>query len=317
METTKRKMVWLDTDIGSDIDDALTLAYLLGRSDVDLLGISTVTVSSVERARLAAAICRDLDQPNLRVFAGADRPLLHASRQTEYPQTEAVDPAIAGEVDEQVAKTGAHIEAMYRAALRWPGEVHLLAIGPLTNLALLVRTHPDVADLLAGVTLMAGRYYGRGPAESDWNVWCDPYAAAIVFESFRNIRAVGLDVTLQTTRPAAEIWKVFQPAGPTVSRAIEIFMRKQNREKICLHDPLAAACLVDEQVLQFERGQVQVEINGSVADGVTMFRQKADGPHWVAKAVDLKRFCADYEQTLNGIALGRDKQQQHTLKSGR
>jgi purine nucleosidase len=296
MDRSERKMLWLDTDIGGDIDDALTLSYLLGRPDVDLLGISTVTVSAVERAKLAAAICRDMGQPNLRVFAGADRPLIHPHRQTEYPQTEAVDPAMAAEVDEQVAKTGAHVEAMYRAALRWPGEVHLLAIGPLTNLALLVRTHPDVADLLASVTLMAGRFYG--PALPDWNVWCDPHAGAIVFGSFKNIRAVGLDVTLKTTRPGEDVWKVFRPAGPTVSRAIEIYLRKQKQETICLHDPLAAACVVDEQVLRFEAGTVQVETDGKATEGVTVFRPKADGPHRVAKEVDLERFRADYEQVL-------------------
>jgi len=291
-----RKMLWLDTDIGTDIDDALTLSYLLARPDVDLLGISTVTVSAVERAKLAAAICRDMGQPNARVFAGADRPLLHQHRQTEYPQTEAVDAAMAAETDEQVASTGAHVEAMYRAALRWPGDVHLLAIGPLTNLALLVRTHPDVADLLASVTLMAGRFYG--PAQPEWNVWCDPHAAAIVFESFKNIRAVGLDVTLKTTRPAEDIWKVFRPAGPTVSRAIEIFIRKQKKERICLHDPLAAAAVVDDQVLQFEPGTVQVEMAGKAAEGVTIFRARSDGLHRVAKEVDLERFCADYERVL-------------------
>lgn len=296
METINRKMVWLDTDIGTDIDDALTLSYLLSRNDVDLLGISTVTISTLERAKLAAAICRDMGQPNLRVFTGTDHPLIVPHRQTEYPQTAALDAAVAAEVDEQIAKTGAAVEAMYRAALRWPKQVHLLGIGPLTNLALLVRTHPDVADLLAGVTLMAGRFFG--PALAEWNIWCDPHAAAIVFESFKNIRSVGLDVTLQTTRPSEEIWKVFQPAGPTVSRSIEIFMRKQNRPTICLHDPLAAACLVDEKVLGFERGQVQIEINSGPTDGVTVFRPKDDGPHLVAKTVDLERFRKDYEQTL-------------------
>lgn len=299
MENPERKMIWLDTDIGTDIDDALTLAYLLARPDIDLLGISTVTVSSVERAKLAAAICRDMDQPNLRVFAGAERPLIHPHRQTGYPQTAAVDDAMAAEVDSQVAKTGAAVEAIYRAALRWREQVHLLAIGPLTNLALLVRTHPDVVDLLASVTLMAGRYYG--PALHEWNVWCDPHAAAIVFESFQNIRAVGLDVTLQTTRPAEEIWKVFQPAGPVVSKAIDIFMRRQKKDRICLHDPLAAACMVDDQVLQFERGLVQVETNTGIAEGVTAFRPKADGPHKVARSVDLARFAASYEQALAGI----------------
>jgi len=299
MNSSERTMIWLDTDIGTDIDDALALACLLARPDIDLLGISTVTVSAVQRARLAAAICRDVRQPNLRVFAGADRPLLCAPRQTEYPQTEAVDAATAGNLEQQVATTGAHIEAMYRAALRWKGEVHLLAIGPLTHLALLVRTHPDVADLLAGVTIMAGRYYG--PALPEWNVWCDPHAAAIVFESFKEVRAVDLDVTLKTTRPAQEIWNIFQPAGPTLTRAIEIFIRKQKHERICLHDPLAAACLLDPQILQFERGTVQVETVGLAAEGVTVFRPAADGPHLVAKEVDLARFCTAYEQALANL----------------
>ncbi len=296
MDRKDAKFMWLDTDIGSDIDDALTLAYLLSHPGADLLGVSIVTGPTVPRARLAAAICRDLDQPNLRVFTGAARPLLVASRQSEAPQAEAVDPALVAELDEQVATTGAHVEAMYRAALRWPGEVHLLAIGPLTNLALLVRTHPDVVDLLASVTVMAGRFFG--PALPEWNVWCDPHAAAIVFDSFKDVRAVGLDVTLRTTRPAEEIFKAFQPAGPTVGEAIEIFMRKQKNETICLHDPLAAACLLDPQVLKFERGQVRVETAGAAADGVTVFREKADGPHLVAKDVDLAKFRQSYEQVL-------------------
>ncbi len=295
-EVNDKKMVWLDTDIGTDIDDVLALSYLLARPDVDLLGVSTVTLSAVERGRLAWAICRDLGQPNLRVFAGTDHPLIHPHRQTEYPQTEAVGEALASRIDEQVAKTGAAVEAMYRAALRWPNQVHLVAIGPLTNLALLVRTHPDVADLLASVTLMAGRFYG--PALHEWNVWCDPHAAAIVFESYKNIKSVGLDVTLQTTRPAEDVWNAYKPAGPTVSRAIDIFIHKQKSSRICLHDPLAAACLFDDQILQFEQGQVLVETNTGVAEGVTVFRATADGPHQVAKTVDLDRFCSNYEQTL-------------------
>ena len=119
-----------------------------------------------------------------------------------------------------------------------------------------------------------------------------------MFESFQSVRAVGLDVTLKTTRPAEDIWKVFRPAGATVSRAIEIFIRKQKKERICLHDPLAAAAVVDDRVLQFEPGTVQIETEGKAAEGVTVFRPKPDGPHRVAKEVDLERFRADYEQVL-------------------
>jgi len=303
MASIDKKMVWLDTDIGTDIDDALALAYLLSRTDVDLLGISTVTVSVVDRAKLAAAICRDFGREHVRVFTGADQRLMGEARQYEYPQTAAVTDEQAKAVEEQIAKSGAAVEAMYRAALRWPGEVNLIAIGPLTNLALLVATHPDVADLLASVTLMAGRYYG--PAWREWNVWCDPHAAAIVFSRFRNIRAVGLDVTTKTTRPAEEILRIFGPASQTVARAIEIFMKKQNHQTITLHDPLAVASLFEPDILKFERGTVQIETSGQHTEGVSVFRPSDDGPHQVAKSIDLARFNSHYEQVLS--AAGRTR----------
>jgi len=296
MESSGKKMVWLDTDIGTDIDDVLALSYLLSRPDIDLLGISTVTVSAVERARLAAAVCRDFGREHIRVFAGADHPLLRKPRQYEHPQTAAVEAKKIPELQDQVAETGAAVEAMYRAALRWPGEVHLLAIGPLTNLALLVRTHPDVVDLLADVTLMAGRFYG--PPLREWNVWCDPHAAAIVFDAFEQIRSVGIDVTRRTTRPASEIKQVFAPAGPTAAKAIDIFINVQKHDTITLHDPLAAACLVEQNILEFETGEVHIETAGEVTEGVSVFRADPGGPHRVAKDLDLDRFCRHYERTL-------------------
>lgn len=304
MNTAERNMIWLDTDIGTDIDDALALSYLLARPDVELVGISTVTLGAVARARLAAAICREMGQPNLRVFAGTEHPLLVPHVQTTNFQTDAVDAAMTEAVAPQVATTGAAVEAMYRALLRWPRQIHLLGIGPMTNLALLVRTHPDAAELPASVTFMAGQYFG--PANPEWNVRCDPHAMAIVLEVFRNIRAVGLDVTLQTSRQAKDIWKIFEPAGSTVRRAIDIFVEHKKRDFMWLHDPLAAACLLDDQILHFERGEIVIETNSGVAQGVALFRGKPDGPHLAARTVDVDRFTKHYEKTMTGFqAIGQ------------
>ena len=153
--------------------------------------------------------------------------------------------------------------------------------------------------LLASVTVMAGRFYG--PPYHEWNIWCDPHAAAIVYGTFKHVRSIGLDVTVRTTRPAAEIKKAWAPAGPTVAKAIDVFA--EQRDRITLHDPLAAAAIVDESILQFEAGKISVETIGPETDGVTVFRPNPDGPHEVAKQVDVDRFRENYERTLASARL--------------
>ena len=125
--------VILDTDIGSDIDDAVCLAYLLAQPRCDLLGITTVSGQVVERAKLASAQCTVAGRDDIPILPGIAQPLLGPQLQPEAPQASTLDRwSHRTEFPENEA-----IEWMRRTIRANPGEVTLLAVGPLTNVATL------------------------------------------------------------------------------------------------------------------------------------------------------------------------------------
>ena len=137
MFTSEKRKVLLDTDIGSDIDDAVALAYLLANPACELLGITTVAHESEKRAMLASALCK-VARRNLPIFPVADAPLIIPS--TRYPPNQAA--RLPFWPHETTFPRGSAIEFLRTTIRRHPGEIDLLAIGPLTNIALLFTTDP-------------------------------------------------------------------------------------------------------------------------------------------------------------------------------
>ncbi len=283
--------ILLDTDIGSDIDDAVCLAYLLAQPECRLLGITTVSGEAGKRAMLASALCKAAGK-DVPIFPGAEAPLLVAPRQTEAPQAAAL-PRWEHDSEFPVGET---IEFMRGTIRDNPGEVVLLSIGPLTNLALLFRTDPETASLLKGLVMMCGlfanRLAGVGPVE--WNARCDPHAAAIVYEAAPAIhRSVGLDVTCQVTMGAEQVRQrlAAELLRPVLDFA-EVWFRQ--RETITFHDPLAATTLFDDEICTFERGTIDVELTSPRLAGTTFWKPDASGRHEVALEVDSERFFEHY-----------------------
>lgn len=285
----------LDTDIGSDIDDAICLAYLLARPDCELLGITTVTGQAVERAKMASALCR-LAGRAIPILPGAESPLLAPQLQPEAPQAA----ALANWPHETSFPRGQAVEFLRQTIRQHPGEVTLLTIGPLTNIALLFKVDPDIPALLRGLVMMAGvftnRQAGVGPAE--WNARLDPHATAIVYAAPAAAHhSVGLDVTSRLKLGRAEVQRRFQ-AGllrPVLDFAGVWF---RQRDTITFHDPLAALCLFEEDICTFERGRVEVELLSDRLKGVTSWSPDPAGPHQVALDVDepgfFERFFAPF-----------------------
>jgi purine nucleosidase len=174
--------VLLDTDIGSDIDDALALAYLLRQPQCELVGITTATGDTAKRAALAAWLCQEAERPDVPVRAGLRGPLLTGPGQAEVPQYA----AFTGTTADRCPNTGScAIEFMREAIHSRPGEITLLAIGPLTNVAALFASDPAIPGLLKQVVLMCGTYghtYAGRLCHTEWNAHCDPVAAAVVFQ---------------------------------------------------------------------------------------------------------------------------------------
>lgn len=284
----ERRCVLYDTDIGSDIDDAVALAYLLRQPQCNLLGITTVTGEPERRAALASALCQAAGRGDIPICSGAAKPLLVEQRQKTCPQA-----SILSQWSHRKDFAPNEAVQFMRSVIRSrPGEVSLLAVGPLTNVGLLLALDPEIPHLLRELVLMCGVFTQNG---TEWNAIGDPHATAIVYGA-RVARHVsyGLDVTRQCQLPAEECRQRFQGGAlDVVLAAAEVWFSRSH--VLTFHDPLAAACLFDPGICTYADGRVMVELDSRQAQGMTHWDvQVPVRPHQVAVAVDTERFFAHY-----------------------
>jgi purine nucleosidase len=272
----------LDTDIGSDIDDAVCLAYLLANPDCELLGITTVTGEGELRARMASALCK-ISKVYVPIYIGAEEPLLVQQRQPQAPQASAL---ARWDHDTGFSK-GKAVLFMGDLIHRHPGEITLLTIGPLTNVALLFKTDPEIPSLLKRLVMMCGAFE---KSRLEWNAMLDPHASAIVYRTLTPIhRSIGLDVTLQLSLKANEVRSRFQvPLLRPVLDFAEVWF--EHTDVITFHDPLAATTIFDDDICSFTRGQVEIELDDKDNLGKTHLHSSSSGPHEVALQVNPERF---------------------------
>ncbi len=290
--------ILLDTDIGSDIDDAICLAYLLAQPQCELLGITTVSGEPVRRAMMASAQCK-LAGKEIPIYPGAADPLLIAQGQPYAPQAD----ALAAWSHETKFPQGEAVEFLRRTIRANPGEITLLTIGPLTNIALLFATDPEIPHLLKRLVLMCG-VFGERPGHQgkplEWNALLDPHATAIVYRAPVAVhRSYGLDVTTKVVMQADEVRRRFQ-AGylrPVLDFAEVWFQR---RPSITFHDPLAAVGIFDPTVCTYDVGQVDVELTAADRLGQTKWQGGVDGKQEIAVAVNAERFFDHYFSVLAG-----------------
>ncbi len=198
--TTERIPVLLDTDIGTDIDDAVCLAYLLRQTRCELVGITTVTGEPEKRAMLADAVCRAAGREDIPIHSGVATPMLTESIQSTASQAAVLD-RFPHRTD---FAPNTAVEFLRRTIRSRPGEITLLAVGPLTNIGLLFAGDPEIPRLLKGLVLMCGLFNPRTSYGNvrEWNAFGDPYATAIVYRApIRPHVSFGLDVTTRCTMP--------------------------------------------------------------------------------------------------------------------
>lgn len=286
--------VLLDTDIGSDIDDAVCLAYLLKQPRCELLGVTTVTGEPEKRAMLASAICKAAGRDDIPIRSGSADPILVEQRQRRAPQAE----VLPGWQHEEEFEPHAAVEFLRKTIRSRPGEITLLAIGPLTNIGLLFALDPEIPEMLRSLVLMNGAFTGRLPslAPLEWNAIGDPHATAIVYRrapAGRHI-SVGLDVTTRCVMPAEECRRRFK-GGPleVVADMAEVWFKRAGG--ITFHDPLAATIIFEPDVCKYQEGKVEVEIESKKLAGLTMWNPNAsEKPHKIAVEVDPERFFDHY-----------------------
>ena len=297
--------VLFDTDIGSDIDDAVALAYLLAQPSCDLVGITTVSGQPVTRAKLASAICRAAGRV-VPIVPGEEDRLDGPTRQPNVQQA-----TVLGDWphDTDFREQGA-VEFMAATIRNNPGEITLLAVGPMTNVGKLFTEHPDVPGLLKSLHLMCGNFIKtdgqRTLPGAEWNAHCDPAAASTVYSTpilgrvsadgildVSGHTSIGLDVTNQVVMNSEEVRRHFQhPLLQPVLQMSEVWFNE--REQLKFHDPLAAVTLFDDTICEYEQGTATVIRSDGRDDGSIGWEPAAAGPHRVGVTVDSARFFDSY-----------------------
>src|ERR1019366_3014339 len=179
--------VFVDTDIGDDIDDALALALLLCSPEVFVVGISTVFGDTYLRARLAAYLLQIYEASGIPVAAGQGQPLLLRHRPSGACQAT----VLPTNFTEPLSSLSGP-ELLIQAAHMYPGQLTLICLGPLTNVALALQQEPHLVSLLRQVFFMGGASRLSRP---DWNVRSDAQAAYLFLEARLPTTMVGLNVT--------------------------------------------------------------------------------------------------------------------------
>lgn len=310
MSTAATEKILLDTDIGTDVDDALTLAYLLMQPRCDLLGVTTVTGDAERRAKLVSVLCK-VAGVDIPIYPGPEETMVIEQREKYAPQAD-----ILARWDHQSEfPRGQAIEFMRTTIRENPGEVTLLGIGPMTNIGLLFAVDPEIPAMLKGLQLMCGKFAGFPtkatglicsafePSDHDSitrsgaleaNACIDPHATSIVYRhDTPRHRSVGLDITRQVTIPGERFKKSFTHDihKPIVEMA-EVWFQEWE-ELVTFHDPLAAAAIFNDDLLTFARGEV-TELNSQLLQGYTYWNEAPDGRHEVAIDVDKEAFFTEY-----------------------
>lgn len=286
--------VVFDTDLGTDVDDCLALALILGSPELALEGITCVHGAVGLRARMARKLLGLRGRADVPVMVGVEQPILgrrpiywpgHEGTGLLGPEDEALEP------DPEPA-----VDYLVRVVMANPGQIHLLAVGPLTNVALAFLAEPRLGANLAHLTIMGGALRGPDRLElpyGEHNIVLDPEAAEIVLAAGAPTTLVPLDVTTRVAiRPegAARIRAGGTPFHEAVAGQVEVYPPFAARGWTNLHDPLAAAVVVRPDLVAFRDLHVDVETEGRHSAGATLMRapsEAAPANARVALAVDV------------------------------
>lgn len=308
--------ILLDVDTG--IDDALALLYAIASPEADLLGVSCVAgnVSLVEVTNNTAAVLDLAGRSDVEVAAGYAQPLtrpLVTTPETHGP-TGTGHATLATSPDRLSSRSG--IDLVIDTVRDRPGEVTLVALGPLTNVAVALEREPRLLSLLRRLVIMGGcfRVAGNTAPRTEWNMHVDPEAAKAVFAAARRDTRrpplmMPLDVTEQARLLPHHVERMARLAGtsleslePLVSRpqpvmsfvadALRFYMEFHQRYDgfygAFVHDPFAVAAALDPTLMTEVETTVDIETVGELTTGETVadFRNSWGGRPSVAIAVE-------------------------------
>jgi inosine-uridine nucleoside N-ribohydrolase len=275
-----RPRLLLDCDPGHD--DAM--AIVAAARHADLVGITTVAGNArLERTTHNARVIRDLLGLDVPIHSGSPRPLLSEPRVGTFVHGESgLDGA---DLPEPVtALDGTDAVSFIIDTCRTTDDLWLVPVGPLTNIALALRSAPDIAHRIAGISLMGGGTFGNWSPVGEFNIWADPEAAAIVFGYGGRLIMAGLDVTYQFQTTPERIARVRALPGVLASTFAELFdffsgnyLSRHDPGTIvgaAVHDPLAVLAVTHPSLFERSHHHVVIETRGEHTRGMTVIDRR-------------------------------------------
>ncbi len=268
----------IDSDPG--LDDALAIGLAVARPEIDLLAVTTVGGNADVRhcTTNALRLLHLYGAPDVPVAEGAAGALLGSVvRATEIHGEAGIGRTTLAPSPVEARREGA-VDLIVSILRRHPEPVVIAPIGPLTNIALLLRLHPELAPRIAHICLMGGSIgEGNTTVSAEFNIYADPEAAAIVFELGVPITMMGLDVTHQAVlyAPAAERLRNVGTASASIAAELVDFALTREGQwygtpRMSVHDAVAVAHLAIPDLVEVAEYDVQVDTGNGPARGRTV-----------------------------------------------
>lgn len=305
---TKVKMI-LDCDTGHD--DAIALMVASKHPDIELLGVTVVNGNAPLENTLPNTlhVCQHLGL-DVKVYGGMDRPLVRDRfNANDVHGKSGLDGPVFDELTKEAESTHA-VLYLIDTLMNSDGDIVLVPVGPLTNIAMAMRLEPRICSKIAKISLMGGAYgVGNSTPAAEFNIYADPEAADIVFKSGVPIVMMGLDITntaLATPAIIERMKSIGNKAGQLFADIMSFTLVSQkitnNLEAGPVHDVLAVMHLVAPEIFVMREMNVRVDISHGISYGRTV----ADFNHnsglkpnaLVGISLDLEKFWDLVESVL-------------------
>lgn len=282
-------------DVDTGIDDALALALLV-RRQANLVAVTTVAGNTpIDGAtENTLRVLSLMGRPDLPVHRGASRPLALPKRVAADVHGDNGLGNVELPISDRRESPKHAVQAMLDLADAFEGELTILTLGPLTNLAIALSLRPRLIEQVCRVVVMGGAYRvpGNTKPHAEFNVLVDPHAADQVFHAgWRELLALGLDVTHQTVL-SRKVWQAIPETGPVPAvlarRIVTRTIEERGLAGFYLHDPLAALATLELDIVVGERGSISVTLD-ALELGKTTFVSDPSGPVTIATQVDAQR----------------------------
>jgi purine nucleosidase len=270
----------IDTDPGQD--DAMAILLALGSPELEILGITAVggNVPLALTEKNARKICELAGRPDIKVFAGASRPLVRKLVTAEQVHGKTgLDGPDLPEPKMPLQKEHA-VDFLVETLMREEsGTVTLCPLGPLTNIALALNREPRIAGRIKQIVLMGGGFFegGNTTPAAEFNIYVDPHACDVVLKSGIRIVMMPLDVThkaLTTAKRVAAFRNLGNRVGKAAAELLEFFERfdeeKYGTDGGPLHDPCVIAYLLKPELFKGWECNVEVEMSSELTMGMTV-----------------------------------------------